>query len=156
MDAHRRWSVWRAALWGYTVVMCEPDLRRVSVLEGLTAEAAAAKLSAGGIAPPLYRHESLGSGHAQGGRHSAGTSAPSRRLRWEVQSILSAAEGVDAVKYSGDMVEKLLDLVRLDHGLGPDEVFDRVSGRMKVARRHFRSPPRNNLACYQHVLFRHC
>merc|ERR1712159_611243 len=35
--------------------------------------------------------------------------------------------GVDAVKYSGDMVEKLLDLVRLDHGLGPDEVFDRVS-----------------------------
>lgn len=112
---------------GYTVVTCEPDLRRVSVLEGLTAEAAAAKLSAGGIAPPLYRHESLGSGHAQGGRHSAGTSAPSRRLRWEVQSILSAAEGVDAVKYSGDMVEKLLDLVRLDHGLGPDEVFDRVS-----------------------------
>ena len=35
---------------GYTVVTCEPDLRRVSVLEGLTAEAAAAKLSAGGIA----------------------------------------------------------------------------------------------------------
>lgn len=112
---------------GYTVVSVEPDLRRVSVLEGLTAEAAAAKLSSGGIAPPLYRHESLGGGHAQGGRHSAGTSAPSRRLRWEVQSILSAAEGVDAVKYSGDVVEKLLDLVRLDHGLGPEEAFTRVS-----------------------------
>lgn len=112
---------------GYTVVTVEPDLRRVSVLEGLTAEAAAAKLSAGGIAPPLYRHASLGSGHAQSGRHAAGTSAPSRRLRWEVQSILSAAEGVDVVKYSGDVVEKLLDMVRLDHGLGPDEKFSLVS-----------------------------
>jgi len=112
---------------GYTVVTVEPDLRRVSVLEGLTAEAAAAKLSAGGIAPPLYRHASLGSGHAQSGRHAAGTSAPSRRLRWEVQSILSAAEGVDAVKYNGDVVEKLLDLVRLDHGLGPEDAFHRVT-----------------------------
>ena len=112
---------------GYTVVTVEPDLRRVSVLEGLTAESAAARLSAGGIAPPLYRHTSLGGGHAQSGRHAAGTSAPSRRLRWEVQSILSAAEGVDAVKYSGDVVDKLLDMVRIDHGLSPDEPFDRVS-----------------------------
>lgn len=112
---------------GYTVVQIEPDLRRVSVLEGLTAEAAAAKLSSGGIAPPLYRHESLGSGHAQSGRNAAGTSAPSRRLRWEVQSILSAAEGVDAVKYSGDVVDKLLDLVRLDHGISPNQMFTRVN-----------------------------
>jgi len=111
---------------GYVVVMVEPDLRRVSVLEGLTAESAAARLSAGGIAPPLYRHASLGGGHAQTGHHAAGTSAPSRRLRWEVESMLSAAEGVSVVKYNGDVVEKLVDMVRIDHGLSPDEPFDRV------------------------------
>ena len=43
---------------GYTLIAVEPDLRRVTVTEGLTSESAAARLAAGGLAPPLYVHSS--------------------------------------------------------------------------------------------------
>jgi hypothetical protein len=76
---------------GYTLISVEPDLRRATVLEGMTAESAAARLAASGHAPPLYRHASLDAGFGARGAAAAGVSGPTRRLRSEIGNILSAA-----------------------------------------------------------------
>ena len=91
---------------GYTVVSVEPDLRRVVVLEGLTAESAAARLASGGIAPPLYRHASLDAGFGARGAASAGIAGPTRRLRMEVGNIVAAAAGTKVARRRFDTTRR--------------------------------------------------
>ena len=119
---------------GYTVVSVEPDLRRVVVLEGLTAESAAARLASGGIAPPLYRHASLDAGFGARGAASAGVAGPTRRLRMEVGNIVAAAAGDEGraatVRYDAkDPVEGLLDIVRREYGFAASAAFETVGVR---------------------------
>jgi len=113
-------------------------LRRVVVAEGLTAESAAAKLAVGGTAPPLYRHVSVDRGHAARGNASAGVTGSTRRLRAEVEGILSAAcaDGsfIEQQRYGHDVrgddpVEGLLELVRREYGLAPDAAFETVTAK---------------------------
>ena len=129
---------------GYTLITVEPDLRRVMVMEGLTAESAAARLAGGGLAPPLYRHASLDVGHAARGAAARGVTGASARLRMEVTNILQAATGNGATaqqRYDGDPVRDLLDVVRREYGLPPATPFQAVGvdgGPVGPARR--RSP----------------
>ena len=117
---------------GYTLMIVETDLRRVTVMEGLTAETAAARLAAGGLAPPLYRHVSLDEGHSARGAAAAGTTGYTRQLRLEVGNILAAATGdrdMPQVGYGmrGDNPTKaLLNLVLREHQLPPDTAFETV------------------------------
>ena len=113
-------------------------MRRVVVAEGLTAESAAAKLAVGGTAPPLYRHVSVDRGHAARGNASAGVTGSTRRLRAEVEGILSAAcaDGsfIEQQRYGHDVrgddpVEGLLELVRREYGLAPDAAFETVTAK---------------------------
>ena len=112
---------------GYTLIAVEPDLRRVTVTEGLTSESAAAKLAAGGLAPPLYVHTSMDAGHA--GR-STGVAGQTRRLRLEVGNILAAGTNdgdYGKQRYEGmDPVRGLLDLVRREYGMNVDQSFEFV------------------------------
>ena len=130
---------------GYTVVSVEPDLRRVVVLEGLTAESAAARLASGGIAPPLYRHASLDAGFGARGAASAGIAGPTRRLRMEVGNIVAAAAGDEGraatVRYDAkDPVDGLLDVVRREYGFPPSAEFETVGVRAGPGRSSERRP----------------
>ena len=123
---------------GYTLVSVEPDLRRATVLEGLTSESAAARLASVGHSPPLYRHKSLDGGFGARGAASAGVSGPTRRLRMEIGNILSAArdasgrcdESPSSSVYqryeSKDPVAGILDIVKLEYNLPPDTNFEIV------------------------------
>ena len=112
---------------GYTLIAVEPDLRRVTVTEGLTSESAAARLAAGGLAPPLYVHSSMDAGHA--GR-STGVAGQTRRLRLEVGNILSAGTNdgdYSKQRYDGkDPVQGLLNLVKREYGMTVDQSFEFV------------------------------
>ena len=122
---------------GYTLVSVEPDLRRATVLEGMTAESAAARLAASGHAPPLYRHASLDAGFGARGGAAAGVSGPTRRLRSEIGNILSAARdargelggelGGSAAhqRYDAkDPARGVLDIVRREYNMPPDAAFE--------------------------------
>ena len=112
---------------GHTLIAVEPDLRRVTVTEGLTSESAAARLAAGGLAPPLYVHSSMDAGHA--GR-STGVAGQTRRLRLEVGNILSAGTNdgdYSKQRYDGkDPVQGLLNLVKREYGMTVDQSFEFV------------------------------
>ena len=123
---------------GYTLISVEPDLRRATVLEGLTAESAAAKLAASGHAPPLYRHASLDGGFGARGGAAAGVSGPTRRLRMEIGNILSAARDArgDGGELGGsaahqrydakDPAKGILEIVRREYNMPPDAAFEIV------------------------------
>ena len=124
---------------GYTLVSVEPDLRRATVLEGMTAESAAARLAASGHAPPLYRHASLDAGFGARGGAAAGVSGPTRRLRSEIGNILSAARdargelggelGGSAAhqRYDAkDPARGVLDIVRREYNMPPGAAFEIV------------------------------
>ena len=123
---------------GYTLISIEPDLRRAVVLEGMTAESAAAKLAASGHAPPLYRHASLDAGFGARGGAAAGVSGPTRRLRMEIGNILSAARDArgDGGELGGsaahqrydakDPLKGVLEMVRREYDMPPDAAFEIV------------------------------
>ena len=123
---------------GYTLISVDPDLRRAVVLEGMTAESAAAKLAATGHAPPLYRHASLDAGFGARGGAAAGVSGPTRRLRMEIGNILSAARDArgDGGELGGsaahqrydakDPLKGVLEMVRREYNMPPDAAFEIV------------------------------
>ena len=123
---------------GYTLISVDPDLRRAVVLEGMTAESAAAKLAASGHAPPLYRHASLDAGFGARGGAAAGVSGPTRRLRMEIGNILSAARDArgDGGELGGsaahqrydakDPLKGVLEMVRREYNMPPDAAFEIV------------------------------
>ena len=96
---------------GYSVCEVHVDLRRCTVTEGLTEEAAVARLVAGGFSPPLRVHASL---RAQG--------------RWEGSLLKFASSGsASEVQHygtaDGDFVGALLSEVRKDLALRADAAF---------------------------------
>ena len=107
----------------------EPDVRRVTVREDITAEACAALLSAGGHSPPVYTHDSIGAGHAAGGRGAAGTARATKALRGEISGIFAAIGADVATRSFGggeSALERLLEIVRIEQGLEPSAVFTQV------------------------------
>ena len=126
---------------GYALIAVEPDLRRCVVSEGLTAESVAARLAAGGFAPPLYRHKSLDGGFGARGADAAGVAGQTRRLRVEIGNILEAAsrEGFGSERHARyddpDPARGILDVVRREYGLGADAPFEILRGTEENTRR---------------------
>ena len=126
---------------GPALIAVEPDLRRCVVSEGLTAESVAARLAAGGFAPPLYRHKSLDGGFGARGADAAGVAGQTRRLRVEIGNILEAAsrEGFGSERHARyddpDPARGILDVVRREYGLGADAPFEILRGTEENTRR---------------------
>jgi hypothetical protein len=144
---------------GYTLVSVECDLRRVTVLQGLTAESAAARLASAGHAPPLFRHDSLDAGYVRGlsqiptlfaharltlffynlrfgalGAAARGISGQTRRLRMEIGAILAAA--VEASGRDGDNTNGASSSAHQRY-----DSKDPVSGVLDIVRREYNLAP---------------
>ena len=103
----------------------EPDLRRVTVTEGLTSESAAARLQPGD-SRPRSRALVMDVGHA--GR-STGVAGQTRRLssRWKHPLGWNKRWSLQQAEIDGkDPVQGLLNLVKREYGMTVDQSFEFV------------------------------
>ncbi len=110
---------------GYTLIELHPDVLTYSVLEGLAEQALVARLWAAPSAP-LYLHSTLdklpgyGRGTFGGGRS-----------RHEGAALAAALQNRTASqRYDGPTVDALLNAVRKDAGLAPEQLFRRADASL--------------------------
>ncbi|DBA98847.1 TPA: hypothetical protein ACH3X1_014607 [Trebouxia sp. C0004] len=112
-----------AAVGGYKVMEVDVDMLTCQVTEGLTEDAVSARLHQGGLVPPLYLHSSI---HARQDRQISESTV---EAEWEqrVSQLFRSQVGL-VKKYSdAEAVSGLLNLVKMELGLGTDMSFTQVT-----------------------------